>query len=44
MRTINPAFRIEEIDTGHDVAGADADGLIQRVDAFIQDITKEQRS
>jgi pimeloyl-ACP methyl ester carboxylesterase len=43
VRDANPAFRIEEIDTGHDVAGDDPDGLVRRVRPFIQHAVKEQR-
>ena len=42
VKAVNPSFRIEEIDTSHDVAGDDADGLVRRVRPFIDQITKEQ--
>ena len=41
VRAANPRVRIEEIDTGHDVAGDDPDGLVNRVRPFIRDISKE---
>ncbi len=43
VKATNPDFRIEEIDSGHDVAGDDPDGLVRRVRLFIKDIAREQK-
>lgn len=37
MLTANPALRLVELDTGHDVAGDDPEGLVREVRAFLDE-------